>query len=76
MVARDIGYDYRCLWGGRSNSNIRPCRRPSGYDCSRSGANHSPGCRAYYGSGGSSHDRSSGGATNPDNPCSRRSARF
>ena len=74
MAVGNFGGDYRCLWRRRSNGHL--CPGTSRHHSARgSGAHDRPGGRAYYGCG-SSHDRSSGGATNPDNPCSRRSARF
>lgn len=55
MVARDIGYDYRCLWRGRSYGYFRSCRSASGYDCAggynRSGPRCHGDARCNRGSG-------------------------
>lgn len=63
MVARDIGYDNRCLWRGRSYGYFCSC--PSGYD--RASGHGSPGS---YGDA-CCHDRSGGAAANTDDPCAR-----
>ena len=73
MVVGDSCDDYRSLWRGRSYGYLSSRRSASGYDCA-SGYGSPGGCRHDCSGGSSSHDCSGGGATNPDNPRSRRAA--